>query len=258
MQRAPASSAPMRMYRTGLPVLASRWGSTSSVGAASAALLPAGFFCFSSSSGRAAFSRSASRNASSRCCCFSSSSRRASSSSCCASEGSSTPGILLGLLQSPHRPSSSWEEFPFSVPALFVPAASPALFPAPSPVGSRGGSAGGAGSGAGGDSGEGSAGCSNAGMSFGSTTPVSSQPSSAIAGTASTSSTHSTAAAKRIPFIVCPPFCQKSGALGAPLLEYLRGYYISQLCQKPCTSSQSSSRSIRRVILSAASSGRAV
>lgn len=50
MQRAPASSAPMRMYRTGLPVLASRWGSTSSVGAASAALLPAGFFCFSSAS----------------------------------------------------------------------------------------------------------------------------------------------------------------------------------------------------------------
>lgn len=49
MQRAPASSAPMRMYRTGLPVLASRWGSTSSVGrhrppccrrASSASLLP--------------------------------------------------------------------------------------------------------------------------------------------------------------------------------------------------------------------------
>lgn len=107
MQRAPASSAPMRMYRTGLPVLASRWGSTSSVGAASAALLPAGFFCFSSSSGRAAFSRSASRNASSRCCCFSSSSRRACSSSCCSSEGSSvrTP-LLPGSFQSPHRLSS--------------------------------------------------------------------------------------------------------------------------------------------------------
>ena len=237
MQRAPASSAPMRMYRTGLPVLASRWGSTSSVGAASAALLPAGFFCFSSSSGRAAFSRSASRNASSRCCCFSSSSRRASSSSCCASEGSSvrTP-LLPGSFQSPHRLSSR--------------------------SGPAGGSAGGAGSGAGGDSGEGSgegsAGCSNAGMSFGSTTPGSSKSSSAITGSESISSAHNAAAIRRTPFIVCPPFCQKSGALGAPLLEYLRGYYISQLCQKPCTSSQSSSKSIRRVILSAASSGRAV
>lgn len=250
----------MRMYRTGLPVLASRWGSTSSVGAASAALLPAGFFCFSSSSGRAAFSRSASRNASSRCCCFSSSSRRASSSSCCFSEGGATLGEPLA---DQFQMSSSQEEEPLlSFPAPSVPTASPVLFPAPSPVGSRGGSAGGAGSGAGGDSGEGSgegsAGCSNAGMSFGSTTPGSSKPSSAITGSESISSAHNAAAIRRTPFIVCPPFCQKSGALGAPLLEYLRGYYISQLCQKPCTSSQSSSRSIRRVILSAASSGRAV
>ena len=251
MQRAPASSAPMRMYRTGLPVLASRWGSTSSVGAASAALLPAGFFCFSSSSGRAAFSRSASRNASSRCCCFSSSSRRASSSSCCFSEGGATLGEPLA---DQFQMSSSQEEEPLlSFPAPSVPTASPALFPAPSPVGSCGGSVDGADSG----SLDGSAGCSIAGVSFGSTTPESSQP-SAMTGTASTSSAHSAAAIRRTPFIVCPPFCQKSGALGAPLLEYLRGYYISQLCQKPCTSSQSSSRSIRRVILSAASSGSAV